>query len=627
MKKIVNIFLSLYAVFSLSACEGMLEEKNYGNPTVSEMMSNSENVALMVGQAYADMQWIHDHWGYWGVSSLASDECVCPVRYPKLDWNDDGYWSRLNNHSWNANALAFEEIWNTTISGAVLCNKLIKTLTENRSAMSESVFNQYVGELEVARSYYYYLIFDCFGRIPYLEEFVEKTEPLMEPSVVWSRLVACLEKNAPNLPVVNDGNRAVNYGRVTQGFAYALLARLYLNAPSYDCTPENIDLSETFYQAYPEVTKIQTENDFYVNGLRCCDKVIDSQAYTIEADFFANFKVANEDSKENIFVIVEEGSDKDVREIPGSRMNKLRIQLLTLHYKHKGVLGMKTEPWNGFCARPGFIERYAENDVRGPGPIPPTPPTPPVPPYKDDFQNESDYQAALNEFKTGAGKQYLAELEAYEETAKGFGTQSKNRWGWFVGPIFNANGKIELDEFNLGSTIRPEVDFDAAKTKKVNNRDHGARCYKYEVDTKNPYSDNDFVLMRYADVLWMKAELLLRTGTNPKGWAESNSDFKTMMKRAFAYDGANAETAYTTAYPDVFSEQGILDERGRELAWEMTRRRDLIRFGRFNDSQYVDFVTATDAYRKWFPIPNAILQKSLINKETGMPYWTQNSGY
>ena len=80
MKKIVNIFLSLCAVFSLSACEGMLEEKNYGNPTVSEMMSNSENVALMVGQAYADMQWIHDHWGYWGVSSLASDECVCPVR-------------------------------------------------------------------------------------------------------------------------------------------------------------------------------------------------------------------------------------------------------------------------------------------------------------------------------------------------------------------------------------------------------------------------------------------------------------------------------------------------------------------------------------------------------------------
>ena len=135
------------------------------------------------------------------------------------------------------------------------------------------------------------------------------------------------------------------------------------------------------------------------------------------------------------------------------------------------------------------------------------------------------------------------------------------------------------------------------------------------------------VLMRYADVLWMKAELLLRTGADPKSWAESNDDFKTMMKRAFRYDGEDAETAYAAAYPDVFSEQGILDERGRELAWEMTRRRDLIRFGKFNDPQYVDFVTATDAYRKWFPIPNAILQKSLINKETGMPYWTQNTGY
>lgn len=614
-------------IFSLSACDSLLDEENYGNPTVAEMMSNPENVALMVGQAYADMQWIHDHWGYWGVSSLASDECVCPVRYPKLDWNDDGYWSRLNTHGWNANALAFEEIWNTTISGAVLCNKLIKTLNENKEAMAENVFNQYVGELEVARSYYYYLIFDCFGRIPYLEEFVEKTEPLMEPSIVWSRLVACLEKNAPHLPIVNNGNRALNYGRVTQGFAYALLARLYLNAPSYDCTPENIDLSDDFYSAYPDVTRIQAIEDFYNNGLRCCDAVIGSNSYSIESDFFANFKVENESSRENIFVIVEEGSDKDIREVPGSRMNKLRIPLLTLHYKHKDAFGMVTEPWNGFCARPGFIARYAESDVRGPGPIPPTPPTPPVPPYKADYKSDEAYNQALAEFNGGAGKRYAEELEVYTLAAQGYGTQSEKRWGWFVGPIFDKKtGEIVLDEFNLGATIRPEVNYNAAQTKNINNRDNGARFYKYEIDTKNPYADNDFVLMRYADVLWMKAELLLRTGADPKAWAESNADFKNMMKRAFAYDTNSAE-AYAEAYPEVFTEQGILDERGRELAWEMTRRRDLIRFGKFNDSDYVDFVTAKEAFRKWFPIPNAILQKSLINEETGLPYWTQNTGY
>ena len=107
---------------------------------------------------------------------------------------------------------AFRNIWNTTISGAVLCNKLIATLENNKESMSEKVFAQYVGELEVMRSYYYYMLFDCFGRIPYQEKFESDTEPLMAPEKVWSRLVDCLEKNAPNLPVVTDANRALNYG-------------------------------------------------------------------------------------------------------------------------------------------------------------------------------------------------------------------------------------------------------------------------------------------------------------------------------------------------------------------------------------------------------------------------------
>ena len=83
------------------------------------------------------------------------------------------------------------------------------------------------------------------------------------------------------------------------------------------------------------------------------------------------------------------------------------------------------------------------------------------------------------------------------------------------------------------------------------------------------------------------------------------------------------------AYPDVYALtlDKILDERGREFAWECVRRRDLIRFGKFNDSDYVDYVTGKDEYRKWFPIPYAVLEKSKINEETGKRYWTQNEGY
>ena len=96
------------------------------------------------------------------------------------------------------------------------------------------------------------------------------------------------------------------------------------------------------------------------------------------------------------------------------------------------------------------------------------------------------------------------------------------------------------------------------------------------------------------------------------------------IKRSFAYS-TNPKESFEAHYGDVASWtiDEILDERGREFAWELVRRRDLIRFDKFKD---VEFVTAKDAYRNWFPIPYAVLQKSLKD-ENGNSIWTQNAGY
>lgn len=573
MKKIFIIIASVAATLSVfSSCDKMLEEVNYGNPTTKDLMTKEENVALLVGQCYADVKWLHDHWGYWGVVTLTADEGLCPTRMPDKDWADGGYWRNLNTHNWNEMGGAFRNIWNTTISGAVLCNKLLKTLENNKDSMSEETYAQYVGELETMRSYYYYMLFDCFGRIPYLEEFVDKaSDPLMEPQLVWSKLVDCLEKNAPNLPVVTDETtRALNYGRATQGFAYALLARLYLNAESFGCTPANIALTNE------HTTKISAKEDFYNNCIRCCDAIISTGSYSIEPDFFTNFKIDNQNSKENIFVIVENGvANIDERAgSDGMMLNKLRIALLTLNYNHQKSYGLLETPWNGFCARPSFIDRYAATDVRGPG-------------------NE------------------------------GLGTKDTKQWGWFLGPIYDAKGNIckDKDEDKSDAIIVKEVSSLSEATDL-----EGARCIKYEIDKggKYKYSENDFVLFRYADVLWMREEAILRGGTGASRWL-TDPDFATLRKRTFAYD-ADPVAAYNAAYPDVLTLDGILDERGREFAWENMRRRDLIRFDKFNKATYVDFVTATEEWRNWFPIPYKILEKS-VRDENGNPVWTQNPGY
>lgn len=562
MKKLIYIlFISLTSV-AFTSCDSWLEEENYGNPTVQDMVQNEANIALLVGQSYADIKWVHDHWGYWGVSSLTSDECIVPVRMPGEHWSDGGYWKNLNTHKWNSFADAFKNIWNTTISGAVLCNSVLATMKENKAVMSETTYNKYVAELEVLRSYYYYMLFDCFGRIPYTEEFKEEVKPLMSPNEVWSKLVTTLERNAPNLPAVNDANRAVNYGRITQGMAYAMLARLYLNAPSFGCTPQNVSV---------EGINFSTEADFYTKAIESCDKIINAGSYSIEENFFNNFKIQNETSRENIFVIVENGNSEFDSRNNGSMSNKLRLTMLTLHYSQQSTWNMITKPWNGFCARPKFIERYEATDVRGPG-------------------NE------------------------------GLGTKNTKQWGWFVGPIYDAAGSSILkDENQDDAIIRTNVEsLDAAKW------GDGARMFKYEIDKsqKYAYCENDFVLFRYADILYMKEEAILRGGTGVSGI--NTPDFKRIRTRAFAYDNdLGASKVYT---PATLTLDELLDERGREFAWENVRRRDLLRYNKFSDSNYVQYIEGKEDFRKWFPIPYSVIEKS-VRDEQGNPIWTQNNGY
>ena len=617
MKKILYVITIALALPFFNSCAGLLEEENFGNPTIESMMGNEENIILLVGQAYADLKWVHDHWGYWGVSSLTSDECITPIRMPGEHWMDSYYWKRLHTHDWNWMGDAFKNIWNSTISGAVLCNKLLSTLDEYKTAMPELMYKQYVGELEVMRSYYYYLLFDCFGRIPYLEKFEDKTEPLMAPEDVWSHLVNCLERNAPNMPKVTDSNRATNYGRVTQGFAYALLARLYLNAESFDCTPDNVKLNDNS-QYRSSFSAIGGVNDFYTNAVACCDEVINSRSYSIEDNFFSNFRIKNENSKENIFVLVEDGNASFDLRYNGSMMNKMRMLALTNHYGLQGAYGLVEKPWNGFCARPTFIERYNERDVRGPGPAPKNITNEDIPAIPKEWTEL--YKDDADGLGKAIKEQFMPEVEAFSKTVQGYGTQRTEEWGWFVGPIFDKDGVIILDEQNqLCFCFKDVESLDAASW------NAGARLSKYEIDKSGTYAwgENDFVLMRYADVLWMKEEAILRGGQGTTG--ANTSDFQKMLKRAFAYE-ENPVEAYENAYTTALTLENIIDERGREFAWELVRRRDLIRFGKFNDPNYLQYVSAKDKYRKWFPIPFSVLEKGKID-ENGQRIWTQNPGY
>ena len=115
--------------------------------------------------------------------------------------------------------------------------------------------------------------------------------------------------------------------------------------------------------------------------------------------------------------------------------------------------------------------------------------------------------------------------------------------------------------------------------------------------------NNDYAFYRYADILLMKGEALVRLGRA----SEALSYFNEVRARAGA-------PLYQEK--DLTLEE-ILNERSRELAWEGCRRQDLIRFGKWNDAWYEK--EAKGDFTKLFPIPYWAIDTNVKLK--------QNPGY
>ncbi|WP_373831982.1 RagB/SusD family nutrient uptake outer membrane protein, partial [Bacteroides heparinolyticus] len=143
---------------------------------------------------------------------------------------------------------------------------------------------------------------------------------------------------------------------------------------------------------------------------------------------------------------------------------------------------------------------------------------------------------------------------------------------------------------------------------------------------------NDWPLFRYADVLMMKAESLMRSGQAGAGELVSQvraRAFKNAPEKVrvtddelvggSVYDYGRRDTYQTTYDGGADIRYGrFLDEIGWEFCQEGRRRQDLIRFGVFTTKAWFSH-DKSDATRELFPIPNKIL---LTNSNL-----KQNSGY
>ncbi|MDR2041546.1 MAG: RagB/SusD family nutrient uptake outer membrane protein [Tannerella sp.] len=212
------------------------------------------------------------------------------------------------------------------------------------------------------------------------------------------------------------------------------------------------------------------------------------------------------------------------------------FHLITLHYAQQDIYGFTEQPWNGPCTPKSFYDKYADNDLR--------------------------------------------------------------KEQWFTGPILKDGDTVRYSNstlINVPAIIVPEVTTIEDPT--AANTFEGARFVKFEIEPGiGHHANSDFPIYRYADILLMKAEALMRL--NGGTATQTAVDLVNEVRKR---TGLEDYTTTTLTLPE------LLNERGRELAWEGHRRQDQIRFGTFNTGSWEFKEAEANTNRSIFPIPQWVL--------------------
>lgn len=548
MKKSVLLISSALIAFSISCTK--LDEQLYSEVTPSNFFKSEAEFVSALGAAYTQLG-NYASGDVYNLQETTTDEMVVPTR--GQDWDDGGNWRRLHLHSWKFEDNATGGAWDFCFAGVNTANRLMyqfQTLSDQGTITSD-VSQAYIAELKTLRGFFYWQLVDLYGNVPLVTDFInaEASPATKNRADVYNFIITDLEAAVPLLPRAVD---ATTYGRMNLFAGKMLLAKLYLNAGVYTGTPQ------------------------WNKVVAACDTIINSGKYSLESNYFNNFNVNNNTSKEFIFAI------------PYDQVffQGFNLDMQTLHYGSQFTYNLTAQPWNGYCTLEEFYNSYSPTDVRR-GDIG-TPTTP--------ISTRGNFLAGY-QFQSSGGLVVDDGAETIDPDGK------------------------PLNFGNMGSAM-PQINELGPQAL----RQAGVRIGKWEFEmgaTEN--MNNDFAVFRYADVLLMKAEALFRLGNTAAAIPLVN------LIRARA--GLTPLTTTLDGKLSFFMEGPVvaggelLNEMGREMFAEHNRRQDLIRWGYFtqNDKWVLPFHNPGDVLKTGDP--NLTIFPINRSKLDANPNLKQNPGY
>jgi len=556
--------LLLMMVFSTVIFNGCTKlNEQILDETLTTSLSDRAAAEGLIAPVYAQLPDLFQHTTYFTLQEISTDEAILPYR-GGTDWGDNGIYLQMHSHNFSSTDPNIRGTWNTITSSI---SRSINAIN-NLPALNDPSVKTFVAEARGMRAYYSMLTLDLFGLV-FVKDDPTKNSVILRGNEALQYVIDEFLAAEPDLETV-----PVTHGRLSKPAVWSLLARLYLNAAVY----RNIYADATFTGA--DMDKV----------IEYCDKVIASNQYQLSNDYFSIFDDENNTNKEIIFA-VDQRADLNGH----NRMAYFSIS--------GDQYPLPEFPAANGTDGPAITSDYYRTWVNAYAPADPS-----VDPrfYKENlsiYSHPADSCVPAADFNINRG---ILRGQQY-------GLIRRN--GVF---LKCASGQMKVDKLFYDTRNKPTLPVDFSEkvdfTVDGSNYNSGYRVEKYEFSRKSVsgrnFGEADIVITRLADIYLMRAEAKLRKSNDAAG---ALADVNLVR----------ASRTSTTPPPPLTSMtlDLLFRERGFEFYWEMLRRTDMIRFGKYEGTWTEK--TNTDKQKRVFPIP----QTAIDGASNIQGYLQQNASY
>ena len=219
---------------------------------------------------------------YWYLQELVTDEAV-------VAWNS-GPLQELNRTSWTSSNDLINNSYTRIFYEVTLCNEFIRETSDDKLSTrgitgvnaDDARLNR--AEARFLRALAYYHALDLYGNVPFVTE-ADAPSKALPKQIKRADLFAYIESELKAIEPQLKLAHTAPYGRADQGAAWALLAKLYLNAQVY------------------------TGTDRYTDCLTYCNKILTTPSYALAPEYRLLFLADNNatSASEIIFPITSDG--------------------------------------------------------------------------------------------------------------------------------------------------------------------------------------------------------------------------------------------------------------------------------------------------------------------------------